>query len=147
MAKPKITLRTLYDILQTHTQRFDSIDQRFDSIDQRFTSIDQRFGSMDQRSDSMESLQRTMASRLISIESKIEEHSAILSPLRERVESLHGLAEKLVLRVDRFEQEYTMITAALRRLETHFDQLEAARLRERIASLEARVSALESVRS
>ena len=126
MAKPKITLRTIYDILQTHTQRFDSMDQRFDS---------------------MEYLQRTMASRLISIESKLDEHSAILSPLRERVESLHGLAEKLVVRVDHFEQEYTMITAALRRLETNFDQLEAARLRERISSLEARVSALESVRS
>jgi chromosome segregation ATPase len=95
----------------------------------------------------MESLQRTMASRLTSIESKLEEHSAILSPLRERVESLHGLVEKLVVHVDHFEQEYTMITAALRRLETNFDQLEAARLRERITSLETRVSALESVRS
>ena len=82
MTKPKITLRILYDILQTHSQRFDS---------------------MDQRSDSMESLQRTMASRLISIESKLAEHSAILNPLQERVESLHRITEKLVLRVDRFE--------------------------------------------
>ena len=147
MSKPKITLTTLYDILQAHTKRFDSMDLRLDSMDRRFDSMDQRLGSMDLRADSMESLQRTMAIRLISIESKLEEHWAILSPLRERVESLHGLVEKLVLRVDRFEQGYTMITAALRRLETNFDQFQADRLRERISSLEARVSALESVQS
>jgi len=98
----------------------------------------------DKRFDSFESLQRTMAIRIVSIESKLEEHTAILRPLRERLESLHGLCEKLDMRVGRLEQEYVMITAALRRLETRFDPLEADRLRERIIALESRVSALES---
>jgi len=137
MSKPEITLETLYDILQNHTQRFDSMDKRFDAMDQRFDANDKRF-------DSFESLQRTMAIRIVAIESKLDEHTAILRPLRERLESLHGLCEKLDMRVGRLEQEYVMITAALRRLETKFDQLEADRLRERIIALESRVSALES---
>jgi hypothetical protein len=44
-------------------------------------------------------------------------------------------------------RKYVMITAALRRLETRFDHLEADRLRERITALELRVSALESPES
>ena len=147
MSRPEITLETLYDILQDHTRRFDEHDKRFDAMDKRFDVMDKRFGAMDGRFDSAESVQGTIINRLLSIESKLEEHSAILGPLRERVELLHGLVEKLVVRVDRLDQEYVMITAALRRLETRFDQLEADRLRERISSLESRVMALESLKS
>ena len=110
MSRPEITLETLYDILQTHTQRLDSHDERFDSVDKRF--------------DTVESLQRAMAVRIVSIEGKLDEHStmlATLAPIRERVESLHGLIEKLAGGVGRLDQEYVMITAALRRLETWFE--------------------------
>ena len=140
MSRPEITLETLYDILQNHSQRFDKIELILESHTERLDSHDKRF-------DTLESLQRTTASRIVSIESRLDEHSAILAilrPLRERLESLHGLCEKLDSRVGRIEQEYVMITAALRRLETRFDPLEADRLRERIIALESRVSALES---
>jgi hypothetical protein len=55
--------------------------------------------------------------------------------------------ENLLVRTERLEQEYTMITAGLKRLETRFDDLEAARLRQRIEALEKRVTALESVQN
>ena len=64
-----------------------------------------------------------------------------------RAHSLHGLVEELERRTGRIEQEYIMITEALRRLEGRFDKLEADRLRERIASLEARVQALETAQA
>jgi len=40
-----------------------------------------------------------------------------------------------------------MITAGLKRLETRFDEIEAARLKQRIEDLEKRVAALESVQN
>jgi chromosome segregation ATPase len=140
MSKPQITLETLYDILQDHTRRFDEHDRMFALQDKRFAEQDKRF-------DSIDSLQRTMASRLVSIENKLIEHSAILRPLQDRVGSLHSLVERLAGGLDRLDQEYVMITAALRRLERRFDQLEADRLRERITVLESRVAALEASKS
>jgi polyhydroxyalkanoate synthesis regulator phasin len=64
-----------------------------------------------------------------------------------RLESLHGLVEELERRTGRIEQEYVMITEALRRLEQRFDRIEADRLKERITSLEARVQALETAQT
>ena len=83
-------------------------------------------------------------SRLIRLESQLDEHSAILVPLRDRVELMYGFVDKLEVRTGRLEQELTMITAALRRLEECYDRLEADQLRDRLATLETRVSALES---
>jgi chromosome segregation ATPase len=79
------------------------------------------------------------------VNATLREHTQELKELRERVDTLHGLMENLLVRTERLEQEYTMITAGLKRLETSFDDLEAARLRQRIEALEKRVTALESV--
>jgi hypothetical protein len=79
------------------------------------------------------------------VNEKLDEHTQELKDLRARVDTLHGLMENLLVRTERLEQEYTMITAGLKRLETRFDDLEAARLRQRIEALEKRVTALESV--
>jgi hypothetical protein len=78
----------------------------------------------------METLQKTMAVRLISIERILKDHSSILASLQERVEALHGLLERLDVRV-----------------EARFDALEAERLAERITALESRVTALEAAKS
>ena len=151
MSKEKITLASIYETLQTHTPRFQAIDARFDTMDSRFDRMDSRFDGMDsrfelmeQRLGSVEGLQSTMAAPLVSIEERLVDHSTILMPLRERVEALFGLVESLDARAGRVEQKYTMITAALRRLEGKFDSLEAEQLRKRIDALENRVSTLES---
>ena len=109
MAKARITLTTLYEILQSHTTQLNVI-----------------------------------ATRLISVEQKQDEHALILRSLQERTEALSGLVDKLQVSFERLDQEYTMITAALRRLEQRFDRLEAERLSERITALENRMSVLES---
>ena len=133
MAGKEITLTTLYELLQDHTARFDRMDERFDGVDRRM--------------DGFEAVQNKIALRLIAVETTVNEHSKILHSMQARLEALHGLVEELERRTGRIEQEYVMITEALRRLETRFDNLEADRLKERIAALEARVHALETAQA
>ena len=102
---------------------------------------------MDQRFERLETVQNAMALRLISVETTVKEHSSMLQTMQLRLDSLHGLAEKLERRTGRIDQEYVMITEALRRLEQRFDRIEAERLKERIAALEARVQALETAQA
>ena len=165
MSANEITLTTIYEILKDHSARFDRMDQRFDGMDQRFDRMDQRFDASDKRIeglearfdasnkrvdsleaqfDRFESVQNSIALRLISVETTVKEHSTMLQTMRLRLDSLHGLTEKLERRTGRIEQEYVMITEALRRLEQRFDRIEANHLQERIAALEARVQALET---
>jgi TolA-binding protein len=122
MSANEITLTTIYELLQDHTKRLD-------------------------RLEGMESVQNSIALRLISVETTLKEHSAMLQMMQVRLESLHGLVEELERRTGRIEQEYVMITEALRRLEQRFDKIEADRLKERIAALEARVQALETAQA
>src|SRR5262249_5933740 len=103
-----------------------------------------RFDRTDERLDRMEKTQNEMAIRLISVEATVKEQTFLLSALGTRVNSLHGLVERLELRTACIEQEYVMITEALRRIENRFDRLEADKLSARISALEARVQALES---
>ena len=116
MPKARITLTSLHQLLQDHTARFESSDRR----------------------------QERIIAQLVLVKEQLNEHSGILKPLQERVELLYGAVDNFEVRTDRFEQEYLMITAALRRLEDRFDPREAEKLRTRIASLETRVRALES---
>ena len=99
---------------------------------------------MNGRITRMDRTQQKIAARLISIESVQKEQSAKLASLEVRVEGLHGMVENLGGHFARLEQEYVMIVGGLRRLESKFDDLDARRLDERITSLEARLSALES---
>ena len=133
MPEKEITLNAIYELLQDHTARFDRLDERVDRLDERVDHID--------------SVQNKMALRLISIEATLAENSAILRSVQTRLEALHGLVEELARRTGRIETEYVMITEALRRLEKRFDKLEAERLQERIAALEARVQALETAQA
>jgi hypothetical protein len=85
--------------------------------------------------------------RFDAIDARLDDHSEILNRLQGRVDAIHGLVENLEVRMEGPEQEYIMITAALKRLEQRFDQIEADKLKDRIAALETRVAALESTRN
>ena len=122
MSEHEITLTTIYEILQDHTRRLE-------------------------RMDNIEAVQNQMAIRLINVEATLKEHSTILRTMQLRVDSLHGLVEELERRTGRIEQEYVMITEALRRLENRYDRMEAEHIQERIAALEARVRALETAQA
>jgi archaellum component FlaC len=147
MSANEITLTTILEILKDHTARFDRMDQRFDGVDKRFDDADKRVGGLEARFDRFESVQNSIALRLISVETTVKEHSGLLQTMQVRLDSLHGLVEELERRTGRIEQEYVMITEALRRLEKRFDRIEAERLAERIAALEARVQALETAQA
>jgi chromosome segregation ATPase len=112
-------------------QRFDRIDQRLDRTDERVNGLEQRVDGLESRLDHIDSVQSTMALRLITVETVLNQHSVLLQSLVVRMDSLHGLVEELERRTGRIEQEYVMITEALRRLEKRFDQIEAQRLNER----------------
>jgi len=125
-------------------QRFDASDKRIEGLEARFDASNKRVDSLEAQFDRFESVQNSIALRLISVETTVKEHSTMLQTMRLRLDSLHGLTEKLERRTGRIEQEYVMITEALRRLEQRFDRIEANHLQERIAALEARVQALET---
>ena len=99
------------------------------------------------RLDHIESVQDKMALRLIDVEATVKENSSMLRSMQLRLDSLHGLVEELERRTGRIDQEYVMITEALRRLENRFDRIEAERLKERIDALEARIQALETTQA
>jgi TolA-binding protein len=137
--KTKITLASLYALI--HSTR-DSLERSLER------SIKQHIGALrdetNARFDSMERLQRKMAVRLVSMERRLDDNGAMLASLQTRMDTVYGLIEQLSGHTARLEQEYVMITEALRRLEKRFDRLEAERLDARITELEARVSTLES---
>lgn len=116
-------------------ERFTAIDQRFAAIDQRFTAIDRQFAVMDQRSAALE---RRVDDGFRGVDARFRE--------------VFGHFEELYRRLERLEQEYLMITEALRRIEvalvterTQREVLERnlAELRERVALLHARIDELE----
>jgi chromosome segregation ATPase len=154
MPDNEITLTTIYEILQDHTgilqdhtrtlQEHSRMMQEHSRILQDHTSLLQDHTGRLDRLDHIESVQNKMALRLIDVEVTVKENNSMLRSMRLRLDSLHGLVEELERRSGRIEQEYVMITEALRRLEERFDRIEAERLRERIAALEARVQALET---
>jgi chromosome segregation ATPase len=154
MPDSEITLTTIYEILQDHTgilqdhtrtlQEHSRMMQEHSRILQDHTGLLQDHSGRLDRLDHIESVQNKMALRLIDVEVTVKENNSMLRSMRLRLDSLHGLVEELERRSGRIEQEYVMITEALRRLEERFDRIEAERLRERIAALEARVQALET---
>lgn len=140
-------LQRVDDRLQVVEDRLQVVEDRLQGNDRRFDGLDGKFDGLDGKMESIQALQNVIVLRLVSVETKLDEHTAILSSLQQRVDALHGLVEKLEMRSGRLEQEYMMIMAALRRLETRFDVLEAQQLTERIRALESRVSALEEAKN
>jgi len=126
----RITLASLHRLMQSQENATLQIRTELSEVNGRITRMDRT--------------QQKIAARLFSIESVQKEQSARLASLEVRVEDLHGMVDNLGGRFARLEQEYVMIVGGLKRLESKFDDLDARRLDERITSLEARLSALES---
>src|ERR1700675_3979622 len=74
-------------------QQFTAIDRRFTAIDQRFVTIDQRFDRLERRFDAL------------------QEH------MDARFREVFGHFDTIYGRLERLEQEYVMVTQALRRIE------------------------------
>ena len=138
MPKRRITLATLYDQMQQIATQMATQMVTKNDHSQLFAKVDHLSARQDDVSAKLGALSDW-------VRNGFQDMNTQLKDLNNRVDTLHGLMENLLVRVERLEQEYVMITAGLKRLEERFDQLEANRLRERIEALEKRVTALESV--
>ena len=74
--------------------------------------------------------------RLTNLESEMKS-------VRIRLDNLEGLYQHLDKKLEILDHEYVSMTAALKRLEERFENLEADKLEARVRTLEQKVAALE----
>ena len=117
------------DALRTETnEKFESIDQKFDAIDKRFESIDQKFDAMDKRFEAMDK-------KIEDTAAQVQRNTAILmdAEFSRRFdlieEQLQLLMEKMTApaRVDKLEDDMTVVKASIRTLSGRVQTLEEAR--------------------
>ena len=117
------------DALRTETnEKFESIDQKFDSIDKRFESIDQKFDAIDKRFEAMDK-------KIEDTAAQVQRNTAILmdAEFSRRFdlieEQLQLLMEKMTApaRVDKLEDDMTVVKASIRNLSGRVQTLEEAR--------------------
>ena len=117
------------DALRTeNNEKFESIDQKFDAIDKRFESIDQKFDANDKRFEDMDK-------KIEDTAAQVQRNTAILmdAEFSRRFdlieEQLQLLMEKMTApaRVDKLEDDMTVVKASIRNLSGRVQTLEEAR--------------------
>lgn len=110
------------DALRTeNNEKFGSIDQKFDAIDKRFEAIDKRFEAMDKKiEDTAAQVQRNTA---ILMDAEFSRRFDLIE------EQLQILMEKMTApaRVDKLEDDMTVVKASIRNLSGRVQTLEEAR--------------------
>ena len=104
-----------------NNQKFESIDKRFESIDQKFDAIDQRFEAMDKKiEDTATQVQRNTA---LLMDAEFSRRFDLIE------EQLQLLMEKMTApaRVDKLEDDMTVVKASIRNLSGRVQTLEEAR--------------------
>jgi len=115
-AKSPVTLRIVYELVQTIDARTPRLEVATDRIDATLLVLKDQFSDLEQR--------------VASIDVRLEV----------RTRSVEGLLQKF----DFLNDEYHSISAQLKRLEVRFDRMEADRLESRVFVLENKVSQLEN---
>ena len=117
------------DALRTeNNEKFESIDQKFDAIDKRFEAIDQKFDAIDKRFEAMDK-------KIEDTAAQVQRNTAILmdAEFSRRFdlieEQLQILMEKMTApaRVDKLEDDMTVVKASIRNLSGRVQTLEEAR--------------------
>lgn len=104
-----------------NNQKFESIDKHFESIDQKFDAIDKRFEAMDKKiEDTAAQVQRNTA---ILMDAEFSRRFDLIE------EQLQLLMEKMTApaRVDKLEDDMTVVKASIRNLSGRVQTLEEAR--------------------
>ena len=124
------------DALRTeNNEKFESIDQKFDAIDKRFESIDKRFESIDQKFDAIDKRFEAMDKKIEDTAAQVQRNTAILMDAESSrrfdliEEQLQLLMEKMTApaRVDKLEDDMTVVKASIRNLSGRVQTLEEAR--------------------
>ena len=107
--------------LESIDQKFDAIDKRFEAIDQKFDAIDKRFEAMDKKiEDTAAQVQRNTA---LLMDAEFSRRFDLIE------EQLQLLMEKMTApaRVDKLEDDMTVVKASIRNLSGRVQTLEEAR--------------------
>lgn len=124
------------DALRTeNNEKFESIDQKFDAIDQKFDAIDKRFEAIDQKFDAIDKRFEAMDKKIEDTAAQVQRNTAILmdAEFSRRFdlieEQLQLLMEKMTApaRVDKLEDDMTVVKASIRNLSGRVQTLEEAR--------------------
>ena len=124
------------DALRTeNNEKFESIDQKFDAIDKRFEAIDQKFDAIDQKFDAIDKRFEAMDKKIEDTAAQVQRNTAILmdAEFSRRFdlieEQLQILMEKMTApaRVDKLEDDMTVVKASIRNLSGRVQTLEEAR--------------------
>ena len=124
------------DALRTeNNEKFESIDQKFDAIDQKFDAIDKRFEAIDQKFDAIDKRFEAMDKKIEDTAAQVQHNTAILmdAEFSRRFdlieEQLQLLMEKMTApaRVDKLEDDMTVVKASIRNLSGRVQTLEEAR--------------------
>lgn len=117
------------DALRTeNNEKFESIDQKFDAIDKCFEAIDQKFDAIDKRFEAMDK-------KIEDTAAQVQRNTALLmdAEFSRRFdlieEQLQLLMEKMTApaRVDKLEDDMTVVKASIRNLSGRVQTLEEAR--------------------
>ena len=128
-ARMEAMMERKIDALRTeNNEKFESIDQKFDAIDKRFESIDQKFDAIDKRCEAMDK-------KIEDTAAQVQRNTAILmdAEFSRRFdlieEQLQLLMEKMTApaRVDKLEDDMTVVKASIRNLSGRVQTLEEAR--------------------
>ena len=128
-ARMEVMMDRKIDALRTeNNEKFESIDQKFDAIDKRFESIDQKFDAIDKRFEAMDK-------KIEDTAAQVQRNTAILmdAEFSRRFdlieEQLQLLMEKMTApaRVDKLEDDMTVVKASIRNLSGRVQTLEEAR--------------------
>ena len=128
-ARMEAMMDSKIDALRTeNNEKFESIDQKFDAIDKRFEAIDQKFDAIDKRFEAMDK-------KIEDTAAQVQRNTAILmdAEFSRRFdlieEQLQILMEKMTApaRVDKLEDDMTVVKASIRNLSGRVQTLEEAR--------------------
>lgn len=128
-ARMEAMMERKIDALRTeNNEKFESIDQKFDAIDKRFEAIDQKFDAIDKRFEAMDK-------KIEDTAAQVQRNTAILmdAEFSRRFdlieEQLQILMEKMTApaRVDKLEDDMTVVKASIRNLSGRVQTLEEAR--------------------
>ena len=128
-ARMEAMMDRMIDALRTeNNEKFESIDQKFDAIDKRFESIDQKFDAIDKRFEAMDK-------KIEDTAAQVQRNTALLmdAEFSRRFdlieEQLQILMEKMTApaRVDKLEDDMTVVKASIRNLSGRVQTLEEAR--------------------
>lgn len=128
-ARMEAMMERKIDALRTeNNEKFESIDQKFDAIDKRFEAIDQKFDAIDKRFEAMDK-------KIEDTAAQVQRNTAILmdAEFSRRFdlieEQLQLLMEKMTApaRVDKLEDDMTVVKASIRNLSGRVQTLEEAR--------------------